>query len=319
MQPIWNLEEVHVYGSDRPRLRCDRLTVLPGVTAVMGESGAGKSTLLNLLVGFASPDAGRVRVSLPHKNGRLPLFWVPQNDGLWPHLTVWEHLAAVKAGADKLQCEEVLKELNLEGLAERRVESLSVGEQSRLAVSRAVMAYASVTVFDEPLSHVDRLRRSLHWSNVLGRARDAGLSVVFATHTAQMVLGHADRVILLREGCVQFEGTVDDLYWRPANADAAAALGAVNWLEHGEAALWLPGASESCNYRPTELMLEAAPAGSPLRLEGVHFGGDVTEVNLCHERSGQRRTFSVLTTSLPAQGRPVRLSHRPVPIAGGDS
>ena len=65
MQPLWTFEKVTVGGPTRLRLRCDDLSIWPGVTAVMGESGAGKSTLLNLLVGFSRPDAGHLHATIP--------------------------------------------------------------------------------------------------------------------------------------------------------------------------------------------------------------------------------------------------------------
>jgi iron(III) transport system ATP-binding protein len=92
---LWRLENVYVAGTVRPRLDGITLDVAPGTTAVLGISGAGKTTFLNLLCGFGRPHRGRVEHLLPQTNERLALFWVPQNDGLWPHRTVREHVAEV--------------------------------------------------------------------------------------------------------------------------------------------------------------------------------------------------------------------------------
>jgi iron(III) transport system ATP-binding protein len=92
---LWRLENVYVAGTVRPRLDGITLDVAPGTTAVLGISGAGKTTFLNLLCGFGRPHRGRVEHLLPQNNDRVPLFWVPQNDGLWPHRTVREHVAEV--------------------------------------------------------------------------------------------------------------------------------------------------------------------------------------------------------------------------------
>jgi ABC-type multidrug transport system ATPase subunit len=92
---LWRLEDVYVAGTVRPRLDGVTLEVAAGTTAVLGISGAGKTTFLNLLCGFGRPHRGRVERLLPETNGRLSLFWVPQNDGLWPQKTVREHVAQV--------------------------------------------------------------------------------------------------------------------------------------------------------------------------------------------------------------------------------
>jgi iron(III) transport system ATP-binding protein len=93
---LWRLENVFVAGTVRPRLDGITVDVTPGTTAILGISGAGKTTFLNLLCGFGRPHRGRVEHLLPQTDGRLPLFWVPQNDGLWPHRTVREHVAEVR-------------------------------------------------------------------------------------------------------------------------------------------------------------------------------------------------------------------------------
>lgn len=96
MNPIlWKLEHVSLAGAPRLRLADVCVEVRAGVTAVVGYSGAGKTSLLNVLTGFEPPDSGRMLETLPASRERLPLFWVPQHNGLWPHLTVAEHLEAV--------------------------------------------------------------------------------------------------------------------------------------------------------------------------------------------------------------------------------
>ncbi|HEX9047799.1 MAG TPA: ATP-binding cassette domain-containing protein, partial [Verrucomicrobiae bacterium] len=92
---LWQLENVGL----AQRLQSVTLRIEPGVTAVLGHSGAGKTSLLNLLVGFENSTAGKLQADLPRGSHRIPLFWVPADGGLWPHLTVAEHIAAVTDGA----------------------------------------------------------------------------------------------------------------------------------------------------------------------------------------------------------------------------
>ena len=80
---LWTLDRVTLGR----RLRDVTLTIERGVTAVLGHSGAGKTSLLNLLVGFESADSGEVSARFDRGAHARPLFWAPQDDGLWPHLT----------------------------------------------------------------------------------------------------------------------------------------------------------------------------------------------------------------------------------------
>ena len=121
---LWQLANVSLAPN---RLRDVTVAIHPGITAVVGHSGAGKTSLLNLLVDFEKPDHGTIQHT-------LPVFWSPQDAGLWPHLTVREHIAAVGGAAD------VLAVFDLTERADCRPAVLSQGECSRLAVARAWFA-----------------------------------------------------------------------------------------------------------------------------------------------------------------------------------
>ena len=95
---LWQLESVGL----GQRLRDITLQIKPGVTALLGPSGAGKTSLLNVLIGFEKPDAGKFTAEFDRCSHRISLFWVPADGGLWPHLTVAEHIATVaEKGADQ--------------------------------------------------------------------------------------------------------------------------------------------------------------------------------------------------------------------------
>ncbi len=98
---IWNLQNIHIGPVDRPRLQVESLSIPRGVTAVLGKSGAGKTSLLNLLVEFEKPAKGAVSRLLITDEESLPIGWVPPDFGLWPQLTVQQHLAVVASGEDR--------------------------------------------------------------------------------------------------------------------------------------------------------------------------------------------------------------------------
>jgi ABC-type Fe3+/spermidine/putrescine transport system ATPase subunit len=278
-EPLWKLDQV---GLGPARLRDVSLWIQPGITALIGWSGAGKTSLLNLLVGFEVPDRGVI--SAP----ALPLAWVPQNGGLWPHCTVREHLllAAPSSAVDAL-----LAGFDLEEKAAVRPGDLSEGEQSRLSVARALATNAGVLLMDEPLVHVDPARAGNYWRQIREHLARTGAALVFSTHVPETVLGEADRAICLRHGAVLHEGPVDELYSHPATPELMNFLGPGNWLTPEEAWTWLglPVESARC-FRPEQLVIVPV-AISKFQVESARFCGSMAQVTVREAGSGQTRQF----------------------------
>jgi len=289
---LWNLQAVYLAGRHLPRLADVTVQIEQGITAVVGCSGAGKTSLLNLLVGFEKPEGGAISRSLPAEGRVLPLYWVPQGAGLWPHLTVQQHLATV-AGADASgqAMADMLGSFDLRDKSSSFPAQLSMGERSRLAVARALLAGAAVLVMDEPLAHVDEARAGRYWEVVREHVAASDASLVFATHSPKLVVGHAERVICLKEGRVVYAGGVDELYWDPPGREQAECLGEVNWFEPGEAGRWFEnGAPARRCYRPQQVQVLKSPAG-PLLVQSSRFKGSVAAVDLLDEGTGRARRF----------------------------
>jgi len=234
---MFQLESVSLRGNDRWRLHGIHLTFMPGSTAVIGYSGAGKTSLLNLLVGFEQPDGGRIRRPTGSVGGAsgLPVFWVPQTGGLWPHLSVRQHLLAVQPesrlvpGKSVFSADEILAQFALSHLAHAQPAELSLGEASRLAAARGLAAAPAWLIMDEPLSHVDPVRKPAFWSAIRSLALAAGSSLIFSCHEPEVVLRQAERVVCLQQGAVHFSGGVHELYSRPSTAELGRFLGPLNW------------------------------------------------------------------------------------------
>ncbi len=288
---LWKLDGVFLGGGSTPRLAEVSLEIRAGVTAVLGCSGAGKTSLLNLLVGYETPALGTLAATLPQPDRSLAVFWAPQNAGLWPQLTVLEHLEQVMPEQDTERAMALLASLDIAARASARPDELSQGERSRVAVARALTAGAAVLVMDEPFASVDVARIGRYWAVVREHVASSGCSLVFATHSPEAVLAEAERVICLKEGRVLYEGDVQELYWRPRTREQADCLGESNWLTPQECRLWL-GRQESAprSYRPEQIAVARADEG-PLLVESSCFKGAVAEVELLHEQTGQRRRF----------------------------
>ncbi|HEV8068766.1 MAG TPA: ATP-binding cassette domain-containing protein [Planctomycetaceae bacterium] len=287
---LWHLEEVRVEGWARSRLDIAALDIPRGITAVLGISGAGKTTLLNLLCGFTRPDRGRVDCFLARNNCRLPLFWVPQNDGLWPHRTARAHLEHVKNGEAR-PARDWLADFNLSDHAEKTPEQLSHGERNRLAIARALASGASVLVLDEPMAHVDPAQIGDYWKVIRDRSRESGISLIIATHSPEVALSEAEHAICLRDGRVIYSGPMHDLYHSPCSPEEAALLGPANWLSPAESRQWLGTTEERDRcYRPEQIVVSASPDG-PFTIEETRFAGSFGEVAISDPRTATSRRF----------------------------
>jgi len=298
MNLLWKLNDVSLSGRKSPRLNGVSVEIPDGVTAVLGSSGAGKTSLLNVLVGFERPSAGQVDCQIRELNGRLKLFWSPPGYGLWPHLTVYDHLSTVRpeGNADPAGVDSLLAAFGLSHLRDARPGSLSLGERSRLSVARALASDARVLVLDEPLAHVDVGRVGSYWSAGREYCAARNISVVLATHSPEVVLREASHVICLTDGQVTYAGGTDQLYERPQSAEQAAMLGPGNWFSGDDATCWfsatpdrLPQSPPFC-VRPERLSIQSSPDGIAT-VEATRFAGAIAEVDLLQTQHGARRTF----------------------------
>ncbi len=199
-------------------LRGLSLEVMEGdFLALVGPSGSGKTTLLNLIGALDRPTSGELTVlgedltqMSKGERARLrlgSLGFVFQAYNLVPVLTAAENvefvleLQGVAAGVRRARALEVLEELGLGDLADRRPNELSGGQQQRVAVARAVAARPKLVLADEPTANLDSenaeqlmgMMRRLHESH--------GVTFVFSTHDPRVV-AHATRVVTLVDGRV---------------------------------------------------------------------------------------------------------------------
>lgn len=283
--PLWELEQLELDGSPGARLRQVTVSIHSGSTAVIGPSGSGKTSLLNLLVGFERPSRGLIRFR-PPASQRLPVYWVPVEGGFWPHLTTREHLTTVCN--DSPLTERVLEQFGLKGVAGANPETLSMGERSRLALARGLLARAAVLVLDEPLTHVDPARLGHDWQLLKSLAQEQGTALVFSTHDPAMVLRHAEQVICLENGTVSWSGPVDELYYAPPTPALGWQLGPLNWFEPAAAQEWLQqDCSQPLVVRPEQLQVSPLPEG-PLLIRSVTACGLLREVEAELQVPGDR-------------------------------
>jgi ABC-type proline/glycine betaine transport system ATPase subunit len=204
---MFELERVHAARDGRPVLRGLSLAVEAGATAVLGPSGSGKSTLLRLLNRLADPDSGIVSFhgrdvrSLDPLALRRRACLVPQLPAPLPG-TVADN---VRYGPGLVGREvDPVRPLELAGLdgafAGRDASRLSVGEQQRVMLARAVALDPEVVLLDEPTSALDEGARDGVERTLLELGGRAGLSMVIVTHDRSQAERLATRVVELADG-----------------------------------------------------------------------------------------------------------------------
>ncbi|MHB1306944.1 MAG: ABC transporter ATP-binding protein [Limisphaerales bacterium] len=225
------------------RLREVNLTVAEGEChAVLGPSGSGKSTLLNAILGVLPPESGHLRLGGVDLAGvpieRRGLGYVPQQLGLFPHLSVRDNLAysARARGVPTTRFQPLVDKLvatmGLGALLDRRPATLSGGERQRVGLVRALASQPRLVLLDEPFTALNQsLRRELWW---LTRElqREWRLTVLLITHDLTEAYFLADRVTVLLEGRVVQQGGKAEVYGRPAAPEVARFLG-VETLQPG--------------------------------------------------------------------------------------
>lgn len=290
---------IDVPRSPGTRLHSVTLEISSCATAVVGLSGAGKTSLLNILSGFEKQYSGGFTSHLLCSDRRLPLFWVPQSGGLWPHLTAKQHLEVVADTDSKPQSasesrrfskrtDELLHQFDLTHRGQALPAELSQGERSRLALARALATRAHVLLLDEPLSHVDPVRKPSYWNVVRRIVAEENISMIFTSHEPETVLRQAEHVICLHEGAVAFKGSVKTLYDNPPGAFVGAFLGPLNWFSATEAGAFLDDGSD-VGIRPERLQIGAA-VDSGIELVSTPFVGAYCESILRHVATGMRKS-----------------------------
>ena len=185
--------------------------------ALVGPSGSGKSTFLNLVGALDSPTSGELRVvgqDVPKlsKEQRADLRlhslgFVFQAYNLVPVLTAIENvefvleLQGVKAER-RDRAMEILNELGLADLADRRPSELSGGQQQRVAVARAVVSRPKLVLADEPTANLDGTNAESLMDMMLGLRNKNGMTFLFATHDQRM-MNRAERVVTLEDGVIR--------------------------------------------------------------------------------------------------------------------
>ncbi len=217
------------------------------VLAVIGESGSGKSTLLKSIYGLLDVDAGQIlfegkKVKGPSEQlvpGHPDMRLVAQDFALNPYAKVYDNVASMLSNTDvKAKREktlELLSDLQLLELKDKKAVHLSGGEQQRVAIAKALISPSKMLLFDEPFSQIDSLLKNQIRQEIKRIAKTLNKSIILVSHDPSDGLSLADQLIILRKGECLAHGTTLDLYDNPPNLYTAEMLGNAQSLAIKEA------------------------------------------------------------------------------------
>jgi ABC-2 type transport system ATP-binding protein len=197
----------------------DELTfaLQPGtVTGFLGPNGAGKTTTLRLLLGLAEPTAGEALVfgrryrDLDQAARRVGA--VLESNDFHPGRSGRDHLRALALAAEipSTRVHEVLALVELEGAAERRVKTYSLGMRQRLGLAAALLGDPELLVLDEPANGLDPA--GVHWlRGFLRRFAEQGRTVLVSSHLLAEAAQTVDHVVIIDHGRLLASGRLDEL------------------------------------------------------------------------------------------------------------
>ena len=217
--------------NDKPVIH-DLALALPvnKTTAIVGESGSGKSTLLQLINGLIRPECGTVRVfgaaldytQLPAL--RRSMGYAVQGAGLFPHLSIRDNVTLV-ARLEGWSPERITQRYNellglfrlSDELSARYPHSLSGGQAQRVGLCRSMMLDPPLLLLDEPFSALDAITRESIYEEMLQLKQAGDRAVLLVTHDASEAARLAEYLVILKQGRVIRQGSLEDIVADPAD------------------------------------------------------------------------------------------------------
>ena len=253
--------------------------------SLLGPSGCGKTTTMRAVAGLLPPVSGRI-VLAGEDITRKPahqrdMGLVFQSYALFPHLSAWDNVAfglrlrKVAAAELEQRVKAAIASVGLQGFESRLPANLSGGQQQRVAVARAIVLRPRLLLLDEPLSNLDARLRVEMRAELRRIQRELGITMLYVTHDQEEALSLSDRIVVMREGRIEQDGSPERVYHRPATPFVAGFMGWQNLLAWRDGALVggegrgesrvplaLPRAAQHVAWRPEHVAVVGAGQGT---------------------------------------------------------
>ncbi|BBI35190.1 ABC transporter ATP-binding protein [Cohnella abietis] len=203
------------------------LSIGSGMFGLLGPNGAGKSTFMQILATLQRPTSGDVafgslKIGRDDQQIRELLGYLPQEFGVYKKLTAYEYLdyVALMKGLSntiqrKLQVNEVLEQVNLTSVRNKKIGGFSGGMKQRVGIAQALLGNPQVIIVDEPTVGLDPEER-IRFRNLLGEWSESKI-IILSTHIVSDIESSCSRLAIMRQGKLLFHGTQDELLVRVAD------------------------------------------------------------------------------------------------------
>jgi ABC-type sugar transport system ATPase subunit len=193
------------------------------ILVVLGRNGSGKTTLLNLIAGILQTDEGKIFLDKNLLNGisleKRKIGYVFQRLYLFPHLDVFSNitfgLQSRKNSEFVIKTNEMISMLGIEKLLTRKIQSLSGGEQQKVAIARSLLTEPRLLLMDEPFSNIDVTSKYTLIQEIKTILHDLKIPTIYVTHYANEAFNMADKIMILHNGYVVEDGTKDEILLKP--------------------------------------------------------------------------------------------------------
>lgn len=192
------------------------------ITVIIGPSGCGKTTLLKSILGLLKIDSGDIFFEGENLKNLTPqkrnFAYISQNIVLYPHLTIFDNIALplkeqkVNPTIIYKKINEISKIFEIEKLLSRKPNQLSIGQQQRIQLAKALVKESRLYLFDEPFANLDEATRQMLRRYLKCCQEEFGLTVIFITHKIEEAMSLADKLVIMNNGIIVEEGDPQDIY-----------------------------------------------------------------------------------------------------------
>jgi phospholipid/cholesterol/gamma-HCH transport system ATP-binding protein len=227
MEPILVKDLVKSFGQQKVLDGIDLTVAKNETVGILGRSGTGKSVLLKLLVGLQQPDSGSIRIHGQEIAGlemeklneiRKKSGFLFQDAALYDSLNVKENVAFplnrhtdLSEADQEKRVRELLSKVGMEKDMEKMPSEISGGMQRRVGLARALALDPDILLFDEPTAGLDPITSAEIGKLILNLKQERKLTAIVVTHDIQGVKAYSDRLVVVNEGHIVTQGTLEDL------------------------------------------------------------------------------------------------------------